>query len=157
MIMSMFSVLQSMAELQPLNEDELVKHTGQTGITLSSKVEFGGDTRISYSNTDADLKDKDTWLVINQLTGSIELKGLDIDLESGLGPQRNKSAVVVTLPEEIIFDELKTEGIYVGPGRDKSPNHRFLMAVEVDGVLQMPGATKINVFPAEKSTFVDLN
>jgi len=158
--LSLITSFSAFAELKPLAEDELQAQTGQTGITISSKIEFGEDTRISYHTPEGSFADpQETWLVINQLTGSIEMKGLKVDLESGLGPQADKSAVVVTLPEEIIVDSLATDGVYVGLTEDvdtspaNSGQHVFLMGLELDGVLSMPAETKINIFPAVKSAF----
>lgn len=152
------------AELRPMGEVELQQQSGQEGITLSARMEFGSDTRISYSNTDASFSDsQETWLVMDQITGSIEMKGLKIDLKDGLGPQQDKSALVMTLPEEVLFDHYAIEGVYVGLDKDvdrsgaNAGQHVFLMGVDVDGVLSMPADTKINIFPAEKSVFTGLN
>ncbi|MFC3680967.1 DUF6160 family protein [Bacterioplanoides pacificum] len=152
------------ADLKPMAEDELQAQTGQTGITISAKMEFGEDTRISYSNTDASFSDsQETWLVMDQITGSIEMKGLKIDLKDGLGPQQDKSALVMTLPEEVLFDHYAIEGVYVGLDKDvdrsgaNTGQHVFLMGVDVDGVLSMPAETKINIFPAEKPVINGLN
>jgi len=136
------------AELSILNDSELSDQTGQTGITLSTRIEFGSGTRISYSNPDASYLDNtDYWLVFNELSGSIELKGLKLDLIGDFGPAGNQGALQWTLPEEVTFDELKTEGIYVGPSAAVGSNHQFLMGVEIDGTLTMPAQTKINIFP----------
>jgi len=160
---AMLGSITSWADLKPMAEEELQAQTGQTGITISAKMEFGEDTRISYSNTDASYADaQQTWLVIDKMTGSIEMKGLKIDLESGLGPQGDKSALVMTLPEEILVDHLATEGVYVGLSENvdsvsNSGQHVFLMGMDIDGVLSMPAETKINIFPAEKPVINGLN
>lgn len=141
-----------LAEMAPMDEEELENQTGQAGITLSSKAEFNSGTRISYTNKDADYKDSaEYWLVIHELTGSLELKDLKIDVVNDFGPAKNKGAIQVTLPTEIVAENLKTEGIYVGPGHEKGNTHQFLLGVEIDGTLSLPaaGGMQVNLFPTE--------
>ncbi len=135
------------AEMNELDETELQQTTAQAGITLSTRVEFGDDTRISYINTDADYRDaQEYWLVVDNLTGGIEMKNMKIDLINDFGPSGTVGAVQITLPEEIIYDELTTDGIYVGPDREVGASHRFLMGMDIDGTLQFPAATRMNIF-----------
>lgn len=142
----------SWAEMKPMDEAELEELSGQAGITLSAKADFAAGTRISYTNKDADYKDStEYWLVIDELTGSLELQDLQIDIVNDFGPAKNKGAVQITLPTKIVADKLKTEGIYVGPGETKSSNHQFLLGVEIDGTLSLPasGGMQVNLFPTE--------
>lgn len=135
------------AEMSELAEDELQETTAQAGITLSARFEFGDDTRISYNNADADYKDpQEYWLVIDNLTGAIEMKGMKIDLINDFGPSGSVGAVQITLPDEIVYDELSTDGIYVGPDREVSASHRFILGMDIDGSLQFPAATRMNIF-----------
>lgn len=144
----LFYALSAHSEMALLDDEALSDQTGQTGITLSARAEFGTGTRISYNNTDASYVDPtEYWLVVDELTGAIEIKGLKLDLINNFGPTQNKSALQWTMPEEVIFDELKTEGIYVGPGRTVGASHQFIMGIEMDGELSMPAQTKINIFP----------
>lgn len=153
MILLMLSVsAMSWAEMKPIGDAELEKLSGQAGITLSAKVDFAEGTRISYTNKDADYKDStEYWLVIDELTGSLELQDLQIDIVNDFGPARNKGAVQITLPTKIVADNLKTEGIYVGPGETKGSNHQFILGIEIDGTLAMPasGGMQVNLFPTE--------
>ena len=135
------------AEMAELDEHELQQATAQAGITLSARFEFGEDTRISYSNADADYLDtQEYWLVIDNLTGGLEMKGMKIDLINDFGPSGTAGAVQVTMPEELIFDDLSTEGIYLGADREVSASHRFIMGMDINGALQFPAATRMNLF-----------
>ncbi|MBE0482321.1 MAG: hypothetical protein IBX52_02365 [Bacterioplanes sp.] len=139
-----YSVAQSM---QPLADDELQATTGQAGMTVSARYEFGEDTRVSYVNEDADYVDTQRyWLVIDNITGAIEFKNLKIDLISNFGAAGNKSAIQITLPETLTYSEFKTDGVYLGPGKEVSNDHRFIMGLEIDGQLQFPAQTTMNIF-----------
>lgn len=151
-VLALFASAGCWAEMLPMDESELERLTGQAGITLSAKADFDSGTRISYANKDADYIDPvEYWLVIDELTGSIELKDLQIDIVNNFGPARNKGAIQITMPNEIVAEELKVEGIYVGPGEIKGNNHQFLLGVEIDGTLSMPasGGMQVNLFPTE--------
>lgn len=133
--------------MQPLADDELQATTGQAGITVSARYEFGEGTRISYVNEDADYVDPQLyWLVIDNITGAIEFKNLKIDLISNFGAAGNKSAVQITLPETLTYTDFKTDGVYLGPGKEVSNDHRFIMGIEIDGQLQFPAQTTMNIF-----------
>lgn len=133
--------------MQPLADDELQATTGQAGITVSARYEFGDGTRISYVNEDADYVDSQLyWLVIDNITGAIEFKNLKIDLISNFGASGNKSAVQITLPETLTYTEFKTDGVYLGAGKEVSNDHRFIMGLEIDGQLQFPAQTTMNIF-----------
>lgn len=151
-LLTLFASTACWADMKPLDEDELQQLSGQAGITLSAKADFATGTRISYTNKDADFKDQtEYWLVINELTGGIELKDLKIDIVNDFGPAKNKGAIQITLPSEIVAEDLKVEGVYVGPGEIKGNNHQFLLGVEIDGTLSMPasGGMQVNLFPTE--------
>lgn len=135
------------AEMSELGESELQQTTAQAGITLSAGFEFDENTRISYSNVDADYRDsQEYWLVIDNLTGGIEMKDMKIDLINDFGPSGTVGAVQITLPSEIVYDELSTDGIYLGPDRKVGADHRFIMGVDINGTLQFPAATRMNIF-----------
>lgn len=147
LLMGAVIVASAHADMSELDERELQQTTAQAGITLSARFEFGEDTRISYSNVDADYRDaQDYWLVIDNLTGGIEMKGMKIDLINDFGPSGTAGAVQITLPTEIVYDELSTDGIYVGPDREVGASHRFIMGMDIDGTLQFPAATRMNLF-----------
>lgn len=135
------------AAMDEMDENELQGTTAQAGITLSARYEFDSGSRISYSNADADYIDpEEYWLVVDNLTGAIEMRNMKIDLISDFGPAGTTGAVQITLPEEIIYDELSAEGVYLGPGREVGSNHRFIWGVDIDGKLQFPAATRMNIF-----------
>ncbi len=147
LLMGAVIVASAHADMSELDERELQQTTAQAGITLSARFEFGEDTRISYSNVDADYRDaQDYWLVIDNLTGGLEMKGMKIDLVNDFGPSGTAGAVQITLPTEIVYDELSTDGIYVGPDREVGASHRFIMGMDIDGTLQFPAATRMNLF-----------
>ena len=147
LLMGAVIIASAHADMSELDEHELQQTTAQAGITLSARFEFGEDTRISYSNVDADYRDtQDYWLVIDNLTGGLEMKDMKIDLVNDFGPSGTVGAVQITMPTEVIFDELSTDGIYVGPDREVGASHRFIMGMDIDGTLQFPAATKMNLF-----------
>ena len=138
------------AEMNEMNDTELQRSSGQSGITLSAKVDFEEGTRISYTNEDANYLDQqEYWLVIDNITGSIEMKGLKIDIVDDFGPAANKGAIQWTMPDEITFDNFRTDGIYMSETKDVSNDARFLMAVEVDGHLQLPAQTTMTIFAVQ--------
>ena len=162
------------AEMAPLTEDDLNQVSGQAGITISARAELASGTRVSFSNENIQADHYDAngnyisagkppanWLVVDDITGAIELSNLDIDVISGVGPDSDKTALQVTLPDFIDVDSLKTRGLYLGntpevsyvdednPVSD-SNSHLFLLGLEIDGRLSMPADTKVNIFPVEQ-------
>lgn len=140
------------AELASLADHELQQVDGQAGITLSGKMEFASATRFSYQNQDADYIDvTDYWLVMNEVTGAIGFNRMKIDLIDGVGPAGDKTALQITMPEELIFTQLETEGFYLGDNKvvSQMSDSRFIFAIEIDGKLQMPAQTKVNIFPVD--------
>ncbi|ASP39168.1 hypothetical protein CHH28_10975 [Bacterioplanes sanyensis] len=138
------------ADMAPLDEQELQQVDGQAGITLSGYMEFEQGTRFSYQNEDADYRDNTLyWLVMNEVTGGIGFTDMKLDLVDGIGPNGDKTAMQITLPQELTFEQLQTEGFYLGDSREVSQmaDRRFVFAVEIDGKLQAPAQTKINIFP----------
>lgn len=159
------------AELSQLSEVDMGDVSGQAGITISAKADFDDGTKIAFSNENIPQADYDqngnyigsgaTWIVVDDISGSIEVKNIDIDLIDGVGPNEDKGAVQLTLPEYIDVNELKTKGVYLGSGPEvaysstpgntnNSTSHLFLIGVEVDGRLTLPAATKVNIFPVER-------
>lgn len=139
------------ADMQPLDESELQNATGMQGISQSAKLEFAEGTRLSFSNPDANYKNplpngKHYWLVVDNITGSVEIKNLKTEFTGTFGPNANVGAVVTTLPEEIVFNEFKTDGVYLGPDKVVGENHRFIMGMEINGKLEFPAATTMTVF-----------
>src|SRR5690554_2556272 len=150
------------ADMQPLAEAELQEATGQQGINMSAKLEFAPNTRLSFANPDADYKNpppngEHYWLVVDNITGSVEFKNMKTEYIGDFGPSQNVGAVVTTLPETIEFDKFRTDGIYLGPGKELTrnasnevtSNHRFIMGIEIDGRLELPAATTMTVFAIE--------
>lgn len=155
------------AELSQLSEVDMGDVSGQAGITISAKADFDDGTKIAFSNENIPEADYDqngnytgsgaTWMVVDDISGSVEVKNMDIDLIDGVGPNEDKGAIQLTLPEYIDVNELKTKGVYLGNGpevaydsSDNSTSHLFLIGVEVDGRLTLPAATKVNIFPVER-------
>src|SRR5690554_8010998 len=108
---------------------------------MSAKLEFAPNTRLSFANPDADYKNplpngQHYWLVVNNLTGSVELKNMKTEYINDFGPSKNVGAVVTTLPESIEFDNLRTDGIFLGPGKEVGDNHRFILGLEINGKLR---------------------
>ncbi|QQD20907.1 hypothetical protein GJQ54_03580 [Oceanospirillaceae bacterium ASx5O] len=134
--------------MSELNEAEMQQASGQAGITLSAGMEFDTGTRISYTNEDAEYDDnsKEYWLVLDNMTGGVEFKNMKIDLVNNFGPSGTAGAIQVTLPEEVNFDELSVEGVYLGPGKTVTAEHQFIMGVDIDGQLQFPAETRMNIF-----------
>src|SRR5690554_7428916 len=154
--------LTAFADMQPLAEAELQEATGQQGINMSAKLEFAPNTRLSFSNPDADYKNplpngEHYWLVVDDLTGSVEFKNMKTEHIGNYGPNGNVGAVVTTLPETIEFNKIRTAGIYLGPGKEVTrnasnevtSNHRFIMGVEINGQLEFPAATTMTIFAIE--------
>src|SRR5690554_3790143 len=99
------------ADMQPLAEAELQEATGQQGINMSAKLEFAEGTRLSFANPEANYKDEqDYWLVVDNITGSVEIKNMKTEFIGNYGPYENVGAVVTTLPESIEFDNFRTDG-----------------------------------------------
>lgn len=139
------------ADMQPLDETELQQATGMQGIKQSAKLEFAQGTRLSFSNPDADYQNalpngEHYWLVVDNITGSVEFKNMKTEYIGNYGPNRNVGAVVTTLPDTIEFDDFRTDGVYLGPGKQVSNDHRFIMGVEINGKLELPAATTMTVF-----------
>lgn len=152
----------TVADMQPLDEAELQNAIGMQGISQSAKLEFAKGTRLSFANPDADYKNplpngEHYWLVVDNITGSVEFKNMKTEYIGDFGPSQNVGAVVTTLPETIEFDKFRTDGIYLGPGKELTrnasnevtSNHRFIMGIEIDGRLELPAATTMTVFAIE--------
>lgn len=163
----LITILPVSAELAQLSEDDLGGVSGQAGITISARADFDDGTKVAFSNENIPQTDYDqngnyigsgaTWIVFDDISGSIEVKNLDIDLIDGVGPNEDKGAIQLTLPEYIDVNELKTKGVYLGNGpevaydsADNSTSHLFLIGLEIDGRLTLPAATKVNIFPVEQ-------
>src|SRR5690606_41187051 len=101
-------------------------------------MEFDTGTRISYTNEDAEYDDnsKEYWLVLDNMTGGVEFKNRKIDLVNNFGPSGTAGAIQVTLPEEVNFDELSVEGVYLGPGKTVTAEHQFIRSEEHTSELQ---------------------
>lgn len=146
------------ADMQPLDESELQEATGMQGIKQSAKLEFAEGTRLSFANPEANYRDEqDYWLVVDNITGSVEIKNMKTEFIGNYGPNQNVGAVVTTLPESIEFDNFRTDGVYLGIGKEVTrnasnevtSNHRFVMGIEINGRLEMPAATTMTVFAIE--------
>jgi hypothetical protein len=142
------------AELRLLQDTDLKKVDGQSGITISASIDIGSDSRISYKsdydNIDynpADV-DKAYWMVFKSLEGGIAFENLKFDLTDTFSANGSESALQWTLPEKIKFNDLKIKGLYLSDTIDATgANDRYLLSVGVDGALQLPAETKLYVFP----------
>lgn len=153
------------AELARLSENDMGDVSGQAGLTISARAELASGTRISYSNDNIAVSQYNgsdytgstaTWLVVDDITGTLEFSNMDIDIISGVGPLQDKTAVQLTLPEALEVKSLKTKGLYLGEspevsydGTGNSDSHLFLLGLELDGRLLMPAETTVNIFPVE--------
>lgn len=159
--LSLFSSGLAWADMQELTEEDLQQATGQEGITISAKLDFAEGTRISTINNGVkrtgyiNQANADNWQVLDNITGSIEAKGMKTDLLASYGTDSNGSGVSAaqtTLPEKITFENFKTDGLYLGPGAEVTrdtqgkTSHNFMLGLEIDGTLNLPTQTKITTF-----------
>jgi hypothetical protein len=145
------------AELVAIDESDLNSVSGQAGITLNAKIVLGDETGFVYTNTSGKTEAaasaaETSYLVVDKISGEIEMKGLQIDLISDLN-NSGKPAIQWTLPKEIKFTNLKTTGIYASSTEavDSRVGHAnrtstFLVAANVNGTLAIPDNTQISVF-----------
>lgn len=145
----------SHAEMAELSDGDLQEATGQEGMSISMKLDFAEGTRISSQNPQLDANN---WEVMDNITGSIEVKKLRVELKGDYtGPQNTGdavSAMQTVMPDEINFDNFKTDGVYIGEGKEVTrngeghvtSNHNFYMGMEIDGSLKLPAQTKITTF-----------
>ncbi|MAD44217.1 MAG: hypothetical protein CMI02_07980 [Oceanospirillaceae bacterium] len=149
-VLALVFPLAGKAELAALNDEQMAEASGQSGLTISARVELDDGSRVSYTNTAADYADNNEyWLVVDNITGAVEIQDLKLDLIGDFGPAGDTGALQWTLPEEIVFDDLKTDGIYMSTDKEVNAGSRFLMAVEVDGTLQLPASTTMTIFATE--------
>lgn len=145
------------AELNPLDDSFLDNISGQSGLTLNAKINLGDESRFVYTNTSGKAlgeasSDDISYLVVDKIAGSIEFKGLALDLVSDLNSS-GKAALQWTMPKEIEAKEFRTSGVYASDTKDidtptnvpNSPS-TFLFSVEMDGTLQLPANTQLSVF-----------
>jgi hypothetical protein len=143
------------AELRLLQDDDLKKVDGQSGITLSASIVLGADSRISYTsdydNVDYNPTqvDKAYWMVFKSLQGGIAFENLKFDLTDTFSENGSESALQWTLPEKVEFSDLKIEGLYLSDSVNAPAgvDRRYLLSVGFDGALQLPAETKLYVFP----------
>jgi len=151
---------QTQADLIAIDESDLNQVSGQAGITLNAKIVLGDETSFVYTNTsgatiaeaesansDADSgNDIDvSYLIVDEISGSIEMKGLSIDLISNLN-NSGKAALQWTMPSEIKVENLKTTGIYASSTEAVVGASTFLLAAKVNGTLTLPANTQISAF-----------
>ena len=149
-VLALVFPLAGKAELAALNDEQMAEASGQSGLTISARVELDDGSRVSYTNPAADYADNNEyWLVVDNITGAVEIQDLKLDLIGDFGPAGDTGALQWTLPEEIVFDDLKTDGIYMSTDKEVNAGSRFLMAVEVDGTLQLPASTTMTIFATE--------
>lgn len=144
----------SNAELITLEDEELQKVEGKSGITINARIDLGAGSRISYTSDYANIDyntaavDKSYWLVFHELTGGIEFEGLKFDLVDTFGPTQSDEAIVWTMPERIEFNQLDIEGLYLADTNVVAGgNDRYIMGLSLDGSLYLPAQTKAYVFP----------
>lgn len=134
------------AELKAMDEISLGDTTAQSGITLSGQLDLKEGSSISYINEEAEYVSTDkNWLVVDNIHGKVEFKNAKIDLENSYG-SNNKSAIKLTLPESVEFKQFKVEGVYLGPGSQKTSDHRYLLGAHINGTLKMPTQPKAYMF-----------
>lgn len=143
------------AELRLLQDADLKKVDGQSGITLSASIYLGDDSRISYTSDYDNVDynpievDKAYWMVFKSLEGGIAFENLKFDLTDTFSANGSESALQWTLPDKVIFDDLKIKGLYLSDTIDATGvNDRYLLSVGFDGALHLPAETKLYVFPA---------
>lgn len=153
-ISSMFSLLVQ-AEMNAISDNELDSITGQSGITINAKVNLGDKTRFVYTNTLGKTKETAgsdaSYLIADKISGSVEIKGLKLDLISDLD-RSGKSALQWTLPEKVVAEEFKIGGIYASTSEAVDPSgvsSSFLVGVSIDGTLSLPASTTVSVFVVE--------
>jgi hypothetical protein len=149
-------VMTAEAELVAIEEADLKSVSGQAGITINAKIKFGEETNFVYTNTSGKTLDDPTltaadksYLVVNKISGDIEIKGLSIDLISNLN-NSGKAALQWTLPKSVKLTNLRTKGIYAS-NTETIPNittsdQTFLLAVKANGTLTLPSNTQISAF-----------
>mgnify|MGYP000333161462 CR=1 FL=1 len=144
--------LNSFAELVPVGDDVLNNVSGQSGITLNAKVVLGDESSIVFTNTSGKKKADATaaetgYLIIHELQGALEFKGLAFDLVSDF-KNSGKSALQWTLPDKIKATNLKTTGIYISSTEEVNPGvtSTFLMGMELNGELSLPANTQVSLF-----------
>ena len=141
------------AELVAVDDEKLMAISGQSGITINAKIVLGAESNFIYTDTsgksEADATPAETsYLIVNGIEGSLEIKGLKLDLIADLN-NSGKSALQWTLPSKIVATNLKTEGIYASTTKEVSPTtSTFLTSVHMNGTLLLPAETKISVFVA---------
>lgn len=148
----------SFAEMKAISDEELHAVSGQSGITINAKIKLGDESRFVYTNTKGKTKaqaeiDNDlSYVIVDKISGSIEVKGLKMDLIKDLNSS-GKSAIQWTLPKEVITDKFKIGGIYASTkdkvypsGHADENKSSFLVGLEMDGKLSLPVSTTVSVF-----------
>jgi hypothetical protein len=141
----------SNAELVAVNDEALNAISGQSGITINTRVILGDETSIIFSETggesleDAKASGDISYLIFDKISGEIEIKGLAFDLISDL-KNSGKAALQWTLPETIKMSNLKTEGIYASSTETIDTDSTFLLGAQFDGTLSLPANTQISLF-----------
>ena len=138
------------AEFVEIGESDLSGVSGQSGITLNAKIILGDETSFVYTNTsgktEAAASNAETsYLIVNEISGAIEIKGLAVDLISDLNSS-GKPALQWTMPDKIEFTNLKTTGIYASSTGTVNSASTFLLAAKVNGMLSLPDNTQISAF-----------
>lgn len=150
-VCSVFS-LDAYSEMSAIADDELDTITGQSGITINAKIKLGAESRFVYTNSNGLTRDSAgndvSYLIADNISGAIEVKGLKLDLISDLDDS-GKSALQWTLPEEVITEDFNIGGIYASSSETVNSNSSFLVGLNVDGTLLLPAATAISVFVIE--------
>ncbi len=140
------------SEMSAIADDELNTITGQSGITINAKIKLGSESRFVYTNsggiTKASAGNNASYVIADNISGAIEIKGLKLDLISDLD-NSGKSALQWTLPEKIIAEDFKIGGIYASSSETVNSNSSFLVGLNIDGTLLLPAATAISVFVVE--------
>ncbi|MBL4882608.1 MAG: hypothetical protein JKX82_15115 [Oleispira sp.] len=143
----------SVAELVLVDDEALNEISGQSGITLNAKIILGDETNFVFANTSGKTQadasaDETGYLIVNEIQGTLEIKGLALDLISDLN-NSGKAAFQWTLPKTIKATNFKTTGIYASGTETVDPagiESSFLLGLEFNGELSLPANTQISVF-----------
>ena len=125
-------------------------HNGYN-VTYKDEREDGGDYFIR----------KPYYVILGEISGGISFAGLQLDLVSDFGANKNKAALKWTLPDKIEFHDFTIDGLYVSEDEyiDKPGYHpeghanagqfygdNKILGARLDGPIYMPSATSAYVF-----------
>lgn len=153
----------SFAELSSLDEGSLSQVSGRSGITLNGLVDFSEGTRVSYKqvlvdSSGTELASQPKYFVLDNLTGSVAFEGLAFDLVDSFEPASDSPETATyrnpslrwTMPKKLVFDDLKTDGLYISDTATVGSGASYLGGARFDGALSLPSTTKAYIFSTER-------